>query len=360
MILTDQFLPFFGVVEDINDTEQLGRVRVRCYGYHTEKKDFVPTNLLRWFSSIVSNSAGTSGIGQTPTGYVTGSTVFGYFLNREMQDGIVIGSITGKPTQQALADKGFNDPNGVYPIFVDESDVNRLARNENIEETIVQSKRDNLRQGVETTDGAWDEPEVPYDAQYPDNHVHESTSGHIHEIDDTEGAERLHVYHRSGTFSEVHPNGDQVVKIVSDRYTIIAGDGYFCVEGNTSGFVGGNNDLVIKGNNNINIDGDNEIKIEGGSNITIAKDSTVDVEGSAVLRAPTIQLGEDDMVEPSVLGDKLSSWINSELVPWLNAHNHIDNLGYPTSPASTGSVGPFESGTAAPAGPVYSKINTNQ
>ena len=35
---------------------------------------------------------------------------------------------------------------------------------------------------------------------YPKNHVYETESGHIKEFDDTEGAERIHEYHKSGTF----------------------------------------------------------------------------------------------------------------------------------------------------------------
>jgi hypothetical protein len=344
MIKLDQFFPFFGVIEDVNDPEQLGRVRVRCYGFHTENKSFIPSDTLKWFSCITPNSAGTSGIGQSPTGYVTGSTVFGYFMGEELQEGIVVGSITGKPTSEALADQGFNDPSGIYPILINESDVNRLARNANIEETIVQSKRDNVRTDVETTAGTWSEPETPYAAEYQKNHVHESESGHINEVDDTEGAERLHRYHKSGTFEEIHPDGSKVIKIVKDEYTIIAGDGYFCIEGDASGFIGGKNDLYIKGNNDVKIDGTN----------------TIDVQGKSTLRAPEIQLGEDSDIEPSVLGDKLATWITSELVPWLNTHNHIGNLGFPTSPAATGTSGPFQPGTGAKGGAVYSKKNTNQ
>ena len=37
----DGFIWFVGVVEDRNDPDQLGRVRVRCLGFHTE--DFFGT-----------------------------------------------------------------------------------------------------------------------------------------------------------------------------------------------------------------------------------------------------------------------------------------------------------------------------
>ena len=54
-----------------------------------------------------------------------------------------------------------------------------------------------------------EEPETPFDAQYPFNHVKQSESGHIQEVDDTPGAERLQNI-MIGTFEEIHPDGKQV------------------------------------------------------------------------------------------------------------------------------------------------------
>ena len=39
----DGFVWFVGVVEDRNDPDQLGRVRVRCLGFHTEDLGKLPT-----------------------------------------------------------------------------------------------------------------------------------------------------------------------------------------------------------------------------------------------------------------------------------------------------------------------------
>ena len=61
----------------------------------------------------------------------------------------------------------------------------------------------------EETRGFWNEPDPksikknanPYvSSQYPYNHVYESESGHIREVDDSPGHERLFTQHRSGTF----------------------------------------------------------------------------------------------------------------------------------------------------------------
>ena len=44
----DGFQWFVGVVEDRADPKKLGRVRVRCLGYHTENLDKLPTDDLPW------------------------------------------------------------------------------------------------------------------------------------------------------------------------------------------------------------------------------------------------------------------------------------------------------------------------
>ena len=41
----DGFVWFTGVVEDRDDPDQLGRVRVRILGYHTEDKIKIPADL---------------------------------------------------------------------------------------------------------------------------------------------------------------------------------------------------------------------------------------------------------------------------------------------------------------------------
>ena len=44
----DGFIWFIGVVEDRNDPLELGRVRVRCLGYHTDDLSAIPTSSLPW------------------------------------------------------------------------------------------------------------------------------------------------------------------------------------------------------------------------------------------------------------------------------------------------------------------------
>jgi len=125
----DGFLWFYGVVEDREDPYQIGRVKVRCFGHHTGNKIDLPTKDLPWAQVMLPvTSAGISGIGQSPMGLVEGSHVFGFFRDGEdRQEPVVMGSMPGYPAELADTEKGFYDPNGEYPRYINSPDTNQLA-----------------------------------------------------------------------------------------------------------------------------------------------------------------------------------------------------------------------------------------
>ena len=72
----DGFVWFMGVVEDRQDPQYTGRVRVRCLGFHTKDKIALPTEDLPWAQVLLPiTSSGISGVGQSPLGLVEGSWV---------------------------------------------------------------------------------------------------------------------------------------------------------------------------------------------------------------------------------------------------------------------------------------------
>ena len=225
------FTWFVGVVEDINDPIEIGRVRVRCYGWHTEDKGQIPTNELPWAIPVNPvTSASTSGVGEMPTGLVQGSWVIGFFIDGERaQEPAIFGSIASVPTVSPDGSIGLNDPDEVFPRYLNESDVNRLARG-------TQTKS-------YTPDSAIGEPDDPYNAQYPYNRVMETRSGHVKEYDDTPDAERIRELHKSGTFYQVHPDGSISTHIVRDRFTVVTNDDSIHVKGNVKILVDGNVDF---------------------------------------------------------------------------------------------------------------------
>ena len=50
---TGQFVWWIGFVENRNDPLKLGRVKVRCVGWHSENKMQLPTNMLPWAVPII-------------------------------------------------------------------------------------------------------------------------------------------------------------------------------------------------------------------------------------------------------------------------------------------------------------------
>ena len=125
-------------------------------------------------------------------------------------------------------------------------------------------------EAVQETRGTFDEPEPkgisntaePYtSAAYPFNHVFESESGHIREIDDSPGAERLFTQHKAGTFEEIHPDGSKVVKVIGDNYEIIAGSSNVLIQGNVNLTTVGTVRELIKGDYHLEVEGNYTQKI---------------------------------------------------------------------------------------------------
>lgn len=224
--------------------------------------------------------------------------------------------------KNAVSDGGFFDgyvesipevPMSSYPLAdrLNEPSTSRLSRNEKIEETIVAYKKQklvpiegagfsgNTMGGTSDSPTSFVEPPTPYAAVYPYNHVYESESGHAIEVDDTPGAERLHRYHRSGTFNEVHPDGVEVNRVVNSQYNIIYGD-YF----NSTGFtyhVDAKTGIRMKSGANFNIQttGNLNQQVGVGLNSIIGADITSHAGGNSSERVGgnKVSLTEGDSIE---------------------------------------------------------------
>ena len=126
------------------------------------------------------------------------------------------------------------------------------------------------KQGGASAGGTWSEPASPYAAQYPHNHARQTASGHVEEWDDTPGAERVHIFHRSGSFVEMHPDGKVVYKSMSHGYQISMGDHNVKVKGNCN--------FSVDGNATIHAKGEAHLQGDEGVNIQTKKDFNVYAE----------------------------------------------------------------------------------
>ena len=215
-----------------------------------------------------------------------------------LKDGVPneAGEITSSATDESRYTEGFRDPNGKYPLYFSEPDTNRLARHEEITKTIVYKKEASLDKNVQGPQGqTWNQSPIPYNAIYPFNHVTQTESGHVVEFDDTPNSERIHIYHRSGTFNEIDANGTQVNRIVGDGYEIIERNGYVHVQGNANVTVEGSKNVLIKNALNIDVEGSTNINVYNDVNLNVSGSLNASVKESFKVKARDIKLEAADI-----------------------------------------------------------------
>lgn len=220
---------FIGIVEDnLSDPAQLGRVKVRAFGIHD---DNITTDQLPWAQVLVPTTAGPSqnGVGGAPVGLAVGSRVIGFFIDgEEHQFPMILGSFHTIPQMDQAK-------HGVSPI----------ARGNN---TIRRDK-------------VGPEPKSEYNSEYPYNRVLQTAAGHVIEVDDTPGHERINVHHKSGSYIEISQDGRMVIKSVSDMYEINAGKKTIYSE----------DSIDIVSGNNISMVAKNGIKFAADAGVTLTR-----------------------------------------------------------------------------------------
>jgi hypothetical protein len=91
------------------------------------------------------------------------------------------------------------------------------------------------------------------------------------EFDDTPGAERVHIFHRSGSFIEMHPDGTVVYKQLKDGYDLTISNKYVKVGGSCHVSVDGNATIFAKGN--IELQSDGEINMNAKKDFNVYADN---------------------------------------------------------------------------------------
>jgi hypothetical protein len=108
--------------------------------------------------------------------------------------------------------------------------------------------------------------------KYPFNHVYESESGHVIEIDDTPGYERINLFHRKGARIEINNEGE--IHIIAAPHQDI-------------NLQGANVNIRTKGSGDLNIATDAVCNISAAAECTIKAeaDTTIVSKGKTKLTA---------------------------------------------------------------------------
>lgn len=336
-----KFVWWFGIVENRFDPLNLGRCKVRCFGWHTHKQSEIGVDDLPWAHPVV--PYGGKAVQPPPEG----SMVFGFFADgQEGRHPIVMGIIPGIPEELRSETSGFSDPyselekafntdplfprrvasssittdasgprieNDVakrYPTYLNEPTVSRLARpnriespedgsslgvrSESIQGTTIDFQRRNRVTNVKSAKSdpllstekqryqtTWNEPFPSFNPRYPFNNVTETESGHAFELDDTPDFERVQLSHRTGSTLEFLPSGSVKQKTFNNKYDVTMGNHKSYVNGTKEETVQSDMFLKINGKLVIQCDG---IDFESagdinmkGFNIKITADNKLDI-----------------------------------------------------------------------------------
>lgn len=266
------FVWFMGVVENRDDPLKLGRLQVRIYNVNSPKKSKTNTDELTWATVMSPVTGACNGrVGQAPLGIQVGTTVLGFFSDgNDKNNPIIMGAVAGIPG-----------------LKIENHDVPAEAR------------EINLINKAQTGP----EPSPAYNAKYPYNKVIRTEAGHVIEIDDTPNFERIHIYHKSGSYVEVNETGRMVTKAVDDSYHIMVK----------------NNEVFVGGNVNINVSGDVSMTVGGTFTGTA---SSWNLTGNVNVKGNINATGEVSDGERSISGDR----------GIYNSHTHSDPQGGSVAP----------------------------
>jgi len=315
--LGEQFQWFVGRVVNITDDEyRLGRVQIRIIDSQTGEnlgkgsgsKGIEDEQLLwAWPVSAIQSASlhqaklkeieqfavpeWIGAVGLSPTGIAKGTYVFGFYLDgMEKNIPLIFGTYHKKSVLPEKDSEGGTllQTKETPPIERQEWDVAPLAQGDFTDPQGKEVKGQTLpKEPYKKTEfkrnKKANEPESAYKAQYPYNTTYTTKSGHAIELDDTPGYERIHMWHKSGSYEEI-ANGDdfegrRVKRTKGDDQSIVDGDNTKIVSGEEWNEIKGNAYTTVLKNNSLHVAASSTEVVGAGKTTVVRKDNTTVVSG---------------------------------------------------------------------------------
>ena len=214
--------------------------------------------------------------------FVLGNSILGgnskEFIRAYQEAGNFLPETSSLNNEDLAKIRGFQDPNKKYPKYeyLGLSDLNKLATGDRSHLSFQIKENKKIEKiPLARTEQTWDEPEPGYGGHYPYNQVIETEAGHVIEIDSTPNAERLHIFHKAGTYIEIDVNGSMVRKVVGENYEVMDRNNFVYVKGAQC--------LTVEGKTSILVKDDATIEVEGDVSVTGHGDTLVQSAGSVAV-----------------------------------------------------------------------------
>ena len=212
---------------------------------------------------------------------------------------------------QGVFPVGFQDPSGTFPKveYAYKSTVNRAARNQKRNDistnggipTLSQKRVLGVPDAIASEEYNRNLTPPPKKLPiYPYNQVFETAGGHILELDDTMGNERILIRHQTGAGIEIAPDGtvkissggDTHIMTGADQHVVVEGNAHMTYQGDLNVDVAGDYNLTC-GNFNQLINGDKIQQVDGAKRVTVEKNFGETVKGE---HSTTIAKSKTEMI----------------------------------------------------------------
>jgi hypothetical protein len=154
---------------------------------------------------------------------------------------------------------------------------------------------------------------------YPFVTIEKTRGGHLFEVNDTLGSERIYQQHKSGTSEEITSTGDRIVTVYGLDYKVVHGSGHMTVLGDCN--------IIVIGNLNTIVNGDHNIEVNGNSIETIKGDKILKVGGrflSEIVGEQATNIGTNHKV---VVHGKSEHYINGGSTMSIKEGSHHTVIG---------------------------------
>ena len=177
------------------------------------------------------------------------------------------------------------------------------------------------------------EPKLSYRPKYPKNRVLKTKRGTVIELEDTWDEEtnethvRIHIWHPSKTWREVHPDGSVTERVAARRYTCIEADDDLHIKGNHNVCVEGDATLRVKGDLHTFVEGNRYTRIEGNDITHVKGNQETLVEKDQLLRVCTNQKEWIDVDQSSWIGQDDNLQVARNKQTYVHEHIQKDCAG---------------------------------
>jgi len=159
----------------------------------------------------------------------------------------------GRVNSTGRADGVSVDPTQQYPTYNNEPSYNKSARGVDINNLDIKLSKPEIPNSIQQD----------ISSQYPKVKIDQTPSGHIFELNDTPGGDRILLKHNTGSGYDIRPDGTIVTSSKSDQVQIVGEEFHLVVGGDGKLTFYGNLDLKVTGDMNMDVGGNFIMKVRG-------------------------------------------------------------------------------------------------